>query len=67
MIQVPFSFFNEANADGVALTAEERVGLFVPFFNEGISVTLVGVDNVSIATCSNEEELRNVLQERGIL
>ena len=67
MIQVPFSFFNEANADGAALTAEERVRLFAPFFNEGINVTLIDVDGIAIATCSNEEELRNVLHERGIL
>ena len=67
MVSVPFSYFSKADADGHAASVEQRIKELVKSLNPGENVTLVDDDGIAIATCSNEEELRNVLHERGIL
>ena len=67
MVSVPLSYFSKADADGHAASVEQRIKELVKSLNPGENVTLVDDDGIAIATCSNEEELRNVLHERGIL
>ena len=63
-MEVQISYFSEVGQDGSDLTLEQRIQEIVTA-TEGKAISLKTTDG--IITCSNEEELRNALKEKGIL
>lgn len=64
-MEVQISYFREVGQNGNSMTLDQLIGEIVESANEK-EITLTNDDDSVIAVCSNEEELRNALKEKGI-
>lgn len=65
-MEVQISYFSKARKDGNEMTLEQRICEVVKAAN-GKEITLTDDGGSVIAVCSNEEELRSILEGRGLL
>lgn len=64
-MEVQISYFSKVGQDGNSMTLEQRIQSLVAAA-DGKNIMLKDNAGSVVATCSNEEELRKALKERGV-